>query len=136
MKTHYWCLRAIYNIKTKTYCDLLHINGNINIQIQNIQILMTEIYKCLRPFIWHCYNKKSNHYKLRGKHLLKLNKWRTKKYGFNTAVFKGAIIWNNLPNQFKEAKSLPEFKSLIRESAQFSCTCCICCIFYIFPQTI
>ena len=47
MKTHYRCLKAIYNTQTKTYHDLFHINGKIDIHRQNIQILMTEIYKCL-----------------------------------------------------------------------------------------
>ena len=78
MKTHYRCLRAIYNTQTKTYRDLLHINGKINIHTENIQILMTEIYKCLNkiisPITWDYYNPKSNHYNMRGKHLLKLNK--------------------------------------------------------------
>ena len=41
MKTHYRCLRAIYNTQTKTYWDLLRINGKIDIHTQNIQILMT-----------------------------------------------------------------------------------------------
>ena len=129
MKTHYRCLRVIYNTQTKTYRSLLHINGKIDIHTQNIQILMNEIYKFLNkispPFTWDYYNQKSNHYNLRGKHLLKLNKCRSKTYGFNATVFKGAIIWNNLPNHFKETKSLPEFKTSIRELAQFSCTCCI-----------
>ena len=62
MKTHYQCLRDIYNTQTKTYCDLLHINGKIDTNTQNIQILMTEIYKCLNkvspPFTWDYYNKK------------------------------------------------------------------------------
>ena len=110
MKTHYRCLRPIYNTQTETYCDLLRINDKIDIHTQNIQILMTEIYKCLNkispPFTWDYYNQKSNHYNLRRKHLLKLNKCRTKTYGLNTAVFKGAFIWNNLPNHFKEATSV------------------------------
>ena len=76
---------------------------------------MTEIYKCLNkispPFTWNYYNKKCNHYNLRRKRLLKLNKCRKKTYVLNTTVFKGAVIWNNLPNQFKEAKSLTEFKT-------------------------
>ena len=130
MKTHYQCLRAIYNTQTKTYRDLLCINGKIDIHTQNIQILMTEIYKCLNKinplFTWDYYNQKSNHYSLRNDHLLNLNKCRTKPYRITTAVFKGAVIWNNLPNHFKEAKSLTEFKTLIREWTQFSCTCCIC----------
>ena len=70
---------------------------------------MTEIYKCLNetspPFTGDYYNQKSNHYNLRRKHLLKLNKCRKKTYGLNTAVLKGAVIWNNLPNPFEEAKS-------------------------------
>ena len=60
------------------------------------------------PFAWNYYNQKSNHYNLRRRHSLKLNKRRAKTYGFNTAVFKGAVIWDNLPNHFKEAKCLTQ----------------------------
>ena len=77
MKTHYRFLWAIYNTQTKTYRDLLHIHGKIDIYTQNIHILMTEIYKCLNrispSFTWDYYYLKSNHYNLRGKHLLTLN---------------------------------------------------------------
>ena len=41
MKIYYQCLRGIYNTQTKTYRGLPHMNT------QNIEILMTEIYKCL-----------------------------------------------------------------------------------------
>ena len=54
VKTHYRCLRAIYNIKIKSYHDLLRID----IHPQNIQILMTEIYKCpneIRPLFTRDY---------------------------------------------------------------------------------
>ena len=129
-KTHHRCLRAIYNTQTKTYHYLLRINGNIDIHTQNIQILMTEIYKCLNkispPFTWEYYIQNSNHCNLIREHLLKLNKCRTKTYGLNTAVFKGAVIWNNLSNHFKEVKSLTELKTLIREWTQISYTCCTC----------
>ena len=109
MKTHYQCLRATYNTQIKTYRDLLHINGKIDIHTQSIQISMTEIYECLTiispSFTWDYYNKKVNHYNLRQKHLSKLNNCRTKTYGLNTAVSKGPIIWNNLLNHVKKAKS-------------------------------
>ena len=101
---------------------------SLSTRTSNIQILMTKVYKYLNkspPFTRDYSNQKSNHYNLRGKHLLKLDKCRTKTYGLNTAVFKGAIIWNKFPNQFQEAKTLPEFKTLIRERTQFSYTCCI-----------
>ena len=106
MKTHYRCLRAIYNTQTKTYRDLLRINSKIDIHRQNIQILVTEVYKCLNkispPFTWDYYNQKSNHYNLRMEHLSKLDKCRMKTYGPNTAGYKGAVIWNNLQNHFKD----------------------------------
>ena len=35
MKTHYQHLRAIYNTQTKTYHDLFHINGKIDIQTEH-----------------------------------------------------------------------------------------------------
>ena len=38
IKTHYRCLRGIYNTQTKMYCYLLRINGKIDIHTQNIQI--------------------------------------------------------------------------------------------------
>ena len=76
MKTHYRCLRAIHNTQTKRYRDLLRINGNIDTHWQNIQILMTDIFKCLNkispPFAWDYYIQRSNHYKLRREHLLNL----------------------------------------------------------------
>ena len=96
---------TIYNTQTKTYHDLLHINGKNDIHTLNIQILMAGIYSCL-----NYYNQKGNHYNLRRKHLLKLSKCRTKTYGLSAAAFKDAIIWDNLPNYFVEAKSLPEVK--------------------------
>ena len=99
---------------------------------------MTEIYECLNKIsplsTWDYYNQKSNHYNLRGKHLLKLNKCRTKTFGLNTAVFKGAALWNNLPNHFKEAKFLPEFKTLICEWTELSCLAVSAHkLFYAFP---
>ena len=114
MKTHYRCLIAIHNTQTKRYRDLLRINGNIYTHWQNIQILKPDIFKCLNkinpPFTWDYYIQRSNHYKRRREHLLKLNKYRTKTYGLNTVAFKGAVMRNNLPNHFKEAKSLTKFK--------------------------
>ena len=61
-------------------------------------------------------NKKNNTYNLRKTQLLDLSKCRTKTYGLNTTLFKGALLWNKLPNHFKEAKSLIHFKNKTRES--------------------
>ena len=77
VKTHDICLRAVYNTKTESYRDLLHIYGETGIHKQKIQLLVIKISKGLnklsRSFAWNYYNQKKKPYNLRRKHLLKLN---------------------------------------------------------------
>ena len=47
VKTHYRTLRAIYDIQTRSYEELLRLSGKKKIHTQNLQILMFEVYKCL-----------------------------------------------------------------------------------------
>ena len=114
VKTHYRTLRTIYDTQTRSYEELLLLGGKKKIHTQNLQILMVEVYKCLNnispPFTWDYFKQKNNPYNLRNMQLLELSKCRTKTYGLNTTLFKGALLWNNLPNHFKEAKSLMHFK--------------------------
>ena len=56
------------------------------------------------------YAKKNNPYNTQ---LLELSKYRTKTYGLNMTLIKGAVLWNKLPNHFKEANSLIHFKNKI-----------------------
>ena len=42
--------------------------------------------------------------------LLDLSQYRTKTYGLNKVVFKDALLWNKLPNNFKKAKFIAHFK--------------------------
>ena len=105
VKTHYRTLRAIYDTQTRSYEELLHLNGKKKIHTQNLQILMVEVYKCLSsigpPFTWDYFKQKDNPYNLRNTQLFELSKCRTKPYGLNTRLFKGALLWNKLPNHFK-----------------------------------
>ena len=119
VKTHYRTLGAIYDTQTRSYEELLHLRRKKKIHTQNLQILMVEVSKCLNnislPFTRDYFKQKITAYHLRNTQLLELSKCRTKTYGLNTTLFKGAILWNKLPNHFKEAKSLIHFKNKIRE---------------------
>ena len=113
LKTHYRTLKVIYNTQTRSYEELLDLSRKNKIHTQNLQILMVEVYKCLNnvspPFIWDHFKQKNNPYNLRNTHLLELlyelSKCKTKIYGLNTILFTEALLWNKLPNHFKEAKS-------------------------------
>ena len=69
------------------------------------------------------FKQKNTPYQLTNKQLLQLSKCRTKTYGLNTTLFKGSLLWNKLPNHYKEAKSLIHFKNKIWEWTERSCTC-------------
>ena len=135
VKTHYRTLRAIYNTQTRSHEELLHLSGKKKIHTQNLQILMVEVYKCLNNMStpWDYFKQKYTPYHLRNTQLLELSKCRTKTYGLNTTLFKGSLLWNKLPNHFKEAKSLIHFKNKIQEWAGRSCTCCFIFYFFFIP---
>ena len=130
MKTHYRTLRAIYDTQPRSYEGLLDLSWKKEIHTQNLQILMFEVYKCLNnispSFTWHYFKQKNNPYNLRNTRLLELSNCRTKTCGLNTTLFKGALLWNKLPNHFKKANSLAHLKNKIREWTGRSCTCCVC----------
>ena len=73
------------------------------------------------------FSAKNNLYNLGNAQLLDLSRCRTKTYGFNAALFKDALLWNKLPNDFKEAKSLMRFRNKIREWSGRYCTCALMC---------
>ena len=52
------------------------------------------------PFTWDYFKQKNTPYHLRNTQLLELSKCRTKMYGLNTTLFKGALLWNKLPKPF------------------------------------
>ena len=50
----------------------------------------------------------------------------TQKYGINSLNFRRSVLWNNLPVKLKGCKSLQEFKLLLKQSGNLSCTCSAC----------
>ena len=74
VKTHYRTLRAIYDTQTRSYEDLLQLSGEKKIHMQNLQILMVEVYKCLSnispPFTWDYFKQKYTPYHLRKRNCL------------------------------------------------------------------
>ena len=97
VKTHYRTIRAIYDTQTRSYEELPHLSGKKKIHTQNLQIPMVEVYKCLNnispPFTWDYFKEKNTPYHLRNTQLLELSKCRTKTYGLNTTLFKGAHFY-------------------------------------------
>ena len=126
---HKRALRTIYNNFYLTYEELLDLSKSFSIHQKHLQYLMIEIFKCTRqenPLIFReLFQTKDQPYNLRNNNLLKLPLVSTTKFGTNSLIFKGSLIWNALSNSMKNSNSLSIFKREIR-NLEISCTCSIC----------
>ena len=65
-------------------------------------------------------------YNLRKGPVLCLTSTHSTYYGTNSVHFRGSLIWNNLSMDIKSSKSLPEFKTKIKNFGNIDFRCVIC----------
>ena len=89
-------LRLVLGDFTASLEELLEISESTTIHIQNLQSLMTEVYKCLNrinpEFMWEMFQMKNIPYKLRISSLLILPQISSSNYGINSIKFRGSIL--------------------------------------------
>ncbi len=89
-----------------------------------------EIFKALHSstpiYIRDLFEEKDKIYNLRSIVSLKQPKCNTVTYGLNSFRYKGAKIWNDLPNKIKNSITLAEFKNQIKKWQGPKCLCNIC----------
>ena len=122
-------LRVLLNDYASSFEGLLDRNEEVTIHDKKLQKFMLEVCRCMTSgnpsFLWE-FLKKVIPYSLRINNLLQLPNMRTKKYGNKSLSFRGSIIWNQLPYQYKAAKTDHKFKMKIKSWKGFECTCRIC----------
>ena len=72
------------------------------------------------------FDLKNTLYDLRNTELLKLPETSTSKYGTQTLRFKGSLIWNVVPNKFKNLDSIKDFKEHIKDWKPITDSCKLC----------
>ena len=117
-KIHKRSLRVIYEMEYANFEDLLTKDSSWTIHENNIHTLLIEIYKSLNhispPIMQEFFDLKVTPYSFRNSNLLTLPKTNTSRYGTQALCFKGSIIWNTVPNRYKNLNSLGEFKQQIK----------------------
>ena len=76
--------------------------------------------------MWNIFHEKSIQYNLRLNILLMLPQTNTIKYGNDTIVFRGSILWSYLPNKIKSQASIFTFKKCIKSWSGEDCNCKSC----------
>ena len=105
-KIHFKALQVVYNGYEKSYNELFILNRDISIYQKHLLFLATEVFKSvinLNPqFMWNYFNFSTLSYELRKRNKVNLTETRTCRYGINSLLFRGALLWNNLPVMLKK----------------------------------
>ena len=51
---------------------------------------------------------------------------RSARYGINSLLFRGSLLWDNFPSLVKNSESLNEFKFRLTSGEKIRCTCIVC----------
>ena len=129
-KIHERSLRLVYEDYVSSYSELLVIDNSLTVHEKNLQKLMIEIYKVKNGYAPTIMNNLFEvvdlPYNLRDDIKIKSQNVRTVFYGTESLLFLGPKLWNRLPNNYKSAVSLSEFKYKIRNWKCDNCPCRLC----------
>ena len=106
------------------FSELLSKDKLVTIHQRNLQLLATEMFKTkneIKPKIMEeIFTFKDVDYNLPNNTSLKIGNLKTVCYGTESLTTLGAKIWNLLPNEYKELKSLSTFKLRISNGLQMN----------------
>ena len=132
-KIHERALRIVFKDNNSTIEDLLLKAGTIKIHHRNIQILAVEIYKALHnlssSLMSELFSFKDMDYNLRGGSRLNSNTVITVNYGTEIILYLATKIWDQVPDDIKDSRSLEVFKCKIKLWLSSSCPFKICKIY-------
>ena len=129
-KLHERALRLVYKNDNCTFQELLEMDNAVTIHDRNLQRLATEMFKVkneISPLpIQELFEEHINYHNLRSNRFWEISKVRTVNYGTETMRYRGPKVWELLPINIKESKSLEEFKYKIKKWKPTDCTCRLC----------
>ena len=129
-KIHKRTLRLVYEMEDANFEDLLLKDNSWKVHENNIHTLLIEIYKSINnlssPILKYFFDLKNTRYDLRSMQLLKLPETSTFRYGTQALCFKGSLIWNTIPNKFKNIDNIEDFKKHIKDWKPTTCSCKMC----------
>ena len=133
-KIHERTLRIISNDNKSSFEQLLINDNDMTIHQRNLQVLMTEVYKIVNgyapPIMQNLFLFRENVHNIRNFQDIANENKHTVRYGLETVSYRTPLLWAKLPDEFKLATSLSEFKSKIKSWKCDVCTCRLCQTFH------
>ena len=129
-RVHKRALSILLRDYDASFDELLVKNEEKAIHVQNLQMLMIEVYKSLNhqnpSFLWKLFARKEINYNLRIKDILTLPKALTTSFGTNSISFRGSILWNSTSDVIKSSNTVFSFIKNIKNWSGEVCNCNIC----------
>ena len=132
-RLHERALRLVYKdeiVNNISFKDLLDKDGAVRIHDRNLKPLAVEMYKVkhnLSPLpMQEIFKDHANRYDLRNNRSWQVPDIKTVSYGTETIRYRGPKTWELLPSEVKNAKTLVEFKSKIKNWRPQGCTRRLC----------
>ena len=109
---------------------LLHANNEITAHQRNVQVLMIEVFKIIndfaptimKDFFLFC----ENTHNIRNFQIISNESKKTVRYGLETVKYRTPLLCENLPENYKTARSLNNFKTKIKTWKCETCVCRLC----------
>ena len=129
-KLHERALRIVYENDELSFDELLVLANDVTVHQKNLQRLAIEMFKVKNkiaptPF-QNLFEERDVLHTLRNQTTWVIPKMRTVHYGTETIRYRGPLIWETLPSDLKEARTLQIFKSKIKQIRKIDCTCRLC----------
>ena len=131
---HERCLRLIYSDKKSSYENLLEKDNSVSIHHKNIQALAIEMFKVKHkqcPEITDdiFVERTNNQYNLRNHPDFITPQVHSVFHGTESISYLGPKIWDIVPEEFKNNKSLNSFKESIKMWIPTNCPCRFCKVY-------
>ena len=128
---HEKALIVTYQERNSSFSEQLHLDKSVSIHYRNIKYLLTVMYKVKMglspPIMSDIFSLNENSsYNLKSGATVNRQNLRMSKFGFETVSTIEAILWNDLPVEFKNPESLKIFKQKINLWSPNDCLCKIC----------
>ena len=121
-------MRIIYNDKLSNFEELLDKDISVSIHHDNVHVLATEMYKVVNGMSPEIMND-NLHYNLGHTSQFFVNPIDSIYNGTESASYLGKNIWEQIPSEIRNEKSLEGFKWEINKWKPTDCPCRICNIF-------
>ena len=108
-KLHYRALKYVFNNFSASYTELRERSNRPLLYVNRLKMILHEVYKCITKsnpsYLHNLVTIQNNVHDTRGKFKLEHNRFNYVKYGKESFSYLGAMLWNDLSDDFKEMKS-------------------------------